>query len=92
MTKNRNIPADQTETQRLLDLIGEGPYDNLNFVSWLGHKKGAGLLDFLLLVGATMDQLNIVRPSGISDHKFHLQEHHGLTIVEHNGIYKMELL
>ncbi len=77
MTTNRDKEHDQAETLRLLKSLAEP--------NWLGHKEGAAVIDYLLLVGA--DMTTLVRASGrnavsVVNHLHHLRRYHGLSVME----------
>ena len=59
---------------------------------WLGRKAGSGAakVNALLLVGATMEQLEACR-GGVKSHFSSLKKEFGLEVVENKGIYRFRL-
>ncbi|GAB4266085.1 hypothetical protein [Deferrisoma sp.] len=79
MTTRRNKELDRRETIAQIrdpSLRGAGRPDP---VSWLGHRGGAGQIDYLLLEGATWEQMEAAR-GGVEGHLRHLKLDHGLPI------------
>ena len=56
------------------------PYDRERNRNWLGHTKGAALIDAMLLVGATMEQLETGDRRAVEAHLYHLKVEHGLNV------------
>ena len=54
--------------------------------SWLGHIKGAGNIDYMLIEGASKEELEKYR-KGINQHLHHLKKEHGLQIIQKSGEY-----
>lgn len=62
--------------------------------SWLGHIKGARLLDIQLLTPSTMRQLMAVSGRtelSVVSHFYHLRDKHGLEIKEIDGLYRLRV-
>ncbi len=57
--------------------------------SWLGHRGGAGEIDFLLLDGATREEMEQKR-GGVKEHLKHLRDEHGLVVREEAGRYQFD--
>jgi len=86
MSFDRDKHSDKAKTNKLLEEIrGENEHQ----INWLGHRKGSGALkiDSMLLIGATIDQLETAR-GAVTEHLNHLKKEHGLNIEEINGIYR----
>ena len=64
------------------------PYDRRRSRNWLGHTRGAALIDAMLLVGATMEQLKAGERAAVDEHLHHLKVEHGLKILCVNGKYR----
>ena len=95
----RKVDMDQSMTRELLAKLADGqihPYDadDARGRSWLGHTKGARLLDIQLLQPSTMDELMAhsgrTEP-GVISHFYHLRDEHGLEVVENNGRYRLHV-
>ena len=90
MTVNRDIKSDIRETN---DLIIKNTKTILSDPSWLGHTKDCGIIDYLLLEGATKE--NLAKRSGrtiagVDCHLQHLKSDHGLKISKNNDIFQLE--
>ena len=85
MSNNRNKHTDRINTR---ELIGQ-KYTTEEEKNWLSHKNdsGAGNIDRLLLIGATIDELEKYR-SSVKEHLYHLKDEHGLTIEKYGDKYK----
>ena len=59
---------------------------------WLGRTRGSGAakLNALLLVGATMDELEACR-GGVHSHFTSLKKEYGLEVVQQDGVYRFKL-
>lgn len=97
MSYIRTIEIDKAATRRHLENASAAkptPYDgdDPQGRSWLGHIKGARLLDIQLLRASTMREL--MAASGrtelsVVSHFYHLRDKHGLEVVETNGLYQL---
>ena len=95
----RKIDQDQSVTRELLARLSEGqdPPDHCDDArgrSWLGHTKGARLLDLRLLQPATMQELMAYSgrtEPGVISHFYHLRDEHGLEVLEQQGRYRLHV-
>lgn len=87
MTIKRNISEDQTMTKMVIDnwLSGNKQKREIN---WLGHTKGTGNLDYMLIEGATINELEQFR-GAVNRHLNHLKKEHGIniSIIKESGKY-----
>jgi hypothetical protein len=72
------------------------PYsgDDAQGRSWLGHIKGARLLDIQLLNESTMYELMAVSGRtelSVVSHFYHLRDKHGLEVIEKDGRYRLRV-
>lgn len=88
MSFKRNLSIDRTVTASLLEKV---PHDRLNNKNWLGHKGGAAYVDAMLLIGATMEQLEEGPRGAIEQHLRHLRVEHGLEVVCEGGVYRLRM-
>ena len=79
MSINRDIPADQALTTRLLhDNVLRARYEGVE-PNWLGHTDKAAMIDWDLLDGAPIEQLKSHRKTA-NNHITHLKTEHGLEV------------
>ena len=88
MTKSAGLESDKKNTALLLKQVSSGQQVAALHKSWLGHTKGAGQLDFMLLRGISMTSM-LVHRGAVKEHFRHLNKEHGLKVVEINGVYKL---
>jgi len=91
MSRHRDRQADLAETRRLqMNTYLQSRISDTK-KNWLGHTTGSGAanIDALLLVGATMDELNRCR-GAVGEHLMHLRDEHGLAVSNRDGIYRFE--
>jgi hypothetical protein len=99
MSYIRSIEIDKAATQRHLTNAHSAkplPYsgDDAQGRSWLGHIKGARLLDIQLLNASTMRELMAVSGRtelSVISHFYHLRDKHGLEIIEQDGRYRLRV-
>jgi hypothetical protein len=99
MSYIRSLEIDKAATLRHLQNAGSAqptPYsgDDLLGRSWLGHIKGARLLDIHLLKASTMREL--MAESGrtelsVVSHFYHLRDKHGLEVIHKDGLYQLRV-
>lgn len=99
MSYIRSTEIDKAATLRHLtnaDSEHPQPYngDDAQGRSWLGHIKGARLLDIQLLQPSTMREL--MAASGrtelsVISHFYHLRDKHGLEVIEKDGRYRLRV-
>lgn len=95
----RKLDVDRSVTLELLANAAAShprPYsgDDAKGRSWLGHTKGARLLDIQLLQASTMAQLMAFSGRselGVISHFYHLRDEHGLEVVETDGLYRLNV-
>jgi biotin operon repressor len=97
MSYIRNVATDRAATQIQLEnaqaavpraYTGDGD-DGRN---WLGHTKGARMLDIQLLRESTMAQLTAVSGRtelSVLSHIQHLRDEHGLDVLASGGRYQL---
>jgi hypothetical protein len=91
MSAGRNTDQDRERTLAVLSAVSGGPIDGTTVPNWRGHTKGAAALDGLLLCGTTMARMRKLR-GAVREHLDHLQDEHGLSILETNGVYRLAVL
>lgn len=99
MSYIRSIEIDKTETKRLLENAASAdpqPYDGDDCLgrSWLGHVKGARLLDIQLLRPSTMQQLKAASGRtelSVVSHFYHLRDKHGVEVIQVDGKYCLKV-
>jgi hypothetical protein len=99
MSYIRSTEIDKAATRRHLlnaDSARPHPYDGDDEQgrSWLGHIKGARLLDIQLLRASTMRELMAVSGRtelSVVSHFYHLRDKHGLEVVEQDGRYRLRV-
>ena len=99
MSYIRSTEIDKAETLKHLTNASSAtptPYsgDDCLGRSWLGHVKGARLLDIQLLTPSTMRQL--MAASGrtelsVVSHFYHLRDKHGIEVVQTDGLYRLRV-
>ena len=99
MSYIRSTEIDKAETKRHLENAASAnpqPYDGDDCLgrSWLGHVKGARLLDIQLLRPSTMREL--MAASGrtelsVVSHFYHLRDKHGIEVVHKDGLYQLRV-
>lgn len=90
MSINRNTRIDREETIKLILTPNRCEYTGGE--NWLGHGKrgeGAANVDYMLLDGATMTELQKKR-GAIHAHFSHLKNEHGLSVNNNGEIYKFD--
>lgn len=99
MSYIRTTEIDKAATLRHLQNASSAsplPYhgDDAQGRSWLGHTKGARLLDIQLLNVSTMKELMAVSGRthlSVVSHFYHLRDKHGIEVVETNGLYRLRV-
>lgn len=99
MSYIRKTEVDKAATLRLLNNAkSTAPLayevDDEQGRSWLGHSRGARLLDIQLLQPSTMKEL--MAASGrtqlsVISHFYHLRDKHGLEVIETDGLYRLNV-
>jgi predicted HNH restriction endonuclease len=88
VTFKRNISEDQASTKLAIkDWLGGNKRKSTK--SWLGHSEGARNLDFMLIDGATKEELEGYR-GAVDKHIYHLRKEHGVNVLKVSGKYILE--
>jgi len=87
MTFNRNKKEDIENTKKILLNPQEISNDGKN---WLGHSRAAGIIDQMLINGATEPELGRSgrKVNAIKSHLNHLKSEHGLSLTKTDGVWK----
>jgi biotin operon repressor len=96
MSYIRNVAADRAATQIHLEkaqAAAPGAYtvDCVDGRNWLGHSKGACMLDIQLLRESTLAQLTAASGRtelSVLSHIQHLRDEHGLDVMATGGRYR----
>lgn len=92
MSSNRNIQRDREHTAALLRRIAQGDPTPADVPTWLGHGGEQNCrIDFALLQGSTLSNIEGVTKLRALSHVTHLKEVHGLDIVCTDGIYRFAM-